>query len=46
MTVTTFSAPVEALLARLTRNLIRSTSPAQQARLARLTDHALRLAQA
>lgn len=46
MTATTFPAPVEDLLCRLTRNIIRNPSPAQQARLARLINHALRLANA
>lgn len=41
---THFPAPVEDLLCRLTRNLIRSTDHAQRQRLARLINHALRLA--
>ena len=39
-------AHVEDLLCRLTRNLIRSTDHAQRQRLARLINHAIRLANA
>ena len=46
MTVTHFPAHVEDLLCRLTRNLIRSTDHAQRQRLARLINHAIRLANA
>lgn len=46
MTVTTSPALVEDLLCRLTRNLIRNPNPVQQDRLARLINHALRLANA
>lgn len=46
MTVTHFPAHVEDLLARLTRAIIANPNPAQRQRLARLINHALRLANA